>query len=99
MTQEDIEEGPINLKESEYILEDNIQSNSHISILSLNVQSMNNKFDKLRNIADKIKPSLFCMQETWGKNDITDYSITDFHKPIIKCRKGGMNSGGAWVFG
>jgi hypothetical protein len=100
MTQEDIEEGPINLKESEYILEDNIQSNSHISILSLNVQSMNNKFDKLRNIADKIKPSLFCMQETWGKNDITDYSITDFHKPIIKCRKGGMNSGGGvgiWV--
>ena len=36
------------------------------------------------------------IQETWGKNSTTDYSIRGYHKPDICTRKGNMNAG-IWV--
>ena len=59
-------------------------------ILSFNAQSINNKFQKIRDVTQ----TLLCVLETWGKNPITDYSIKGYHKPENRCRKGNMNSGG-----
>ena len=45
-------------------------------VLSLNVQSMNNKFDAIRAIADSTGTSILAIQEVWGQNKTTGYSIT-----------------------
>ena len=69
-------------------------------ILSLNAQSINNKFQKLRDMVQSCNPTVLCIQEMWGRNPTTDYSIRGYHKPEIKTRKGNMNSGGGvgiWV--
>ena len=70
-------------------------------VLSLNVQSMNNKFDAIRAIADSTGTSILAIQEVWGQNITTGYSIKGYHKPEIITRKtGGMNAGGGvaiWV--
>ena len=61
---------------------------------------MNNKFQSLRDMVHKIEPTIFCVQETWGKNEITDYSIMGYQHPVIIARKGTMNAGGGvgiWV--
>ena len=63
--------------------------------MSLNARSVNNKFKKIREAVHKIDPSILCIQETWGQNSSTDYSIKGFHKPIMIVRKSkGMNVGG-----
>ena len=70
-------------------------------VLSLNVQSMNNKFDAIRELARSTGASILAIQETWGRNPTTEYSITGYHKPVINTRGGGgMNQGGGvglWV--
>jgi hypothetical protein len=66
----------------------------------LNAQSINNKFDKIRDLTLKINPIVLGIQEVWGKNESTDYSISNYHKPEIKARKGGNNAGGGvgvWI--
>ena len=69
--------------------------------MSLNARSINNKFQKIRDIVHDLAPSILCIQETWGKNSTTDYSIKGFHKPVFKVRNSqGMNAGGGvaiWV--
>ena len=46
-------------------------------------------------------PSVLCLQEIWGVNASTDYSIRHYHKPSLKSRIGtSMNIGGGigfWV--
>ena len=44
-------------------------------VLSLNVQSMNNKFDAIRAIADSTGTSILAIQEVWGQNLTMGYSI------------------------
>ena len=40
-------------------------------------------------------PAILCLQETWGKNSLTDYSIRVYHPPVILTRQGySMNLGG-----
>ena len=69
--------------------------------MSLNARSINNKFQKIRDIVHDFAPSALCIQETWGKNSTTDYSIKGFHKPSFKVRNAQvMNAGGGvaiWV--
>ena len=91
---------PINLRLSKYLAVDEIKSSDNIRILSFNAQSMNNKFQKIRDITQHIKPIAVAIQETWGKNHTTDYSIRGYHKPDICTRKGNMNAGGGvgiWI--
>ena len=91
---------PINLRLSKYLAVDEIKSSDNIRILSFNAQSMNNKFQKIRDITQHIKPIAVAIQETWGKNHTTDYSIRGYHKPEICTRKGNMNAGGGvglWI--
>ena len=80
----------------------NEYKNKHeLLIMSLNARSINNKFQTIRDILHDLDPSVLCIQETWGKNSTTDYSIKGFHKPIFKVRNAqGMNAGGGiaiWV--
>ena len=93
---EDIDEGqPINLINSSYLIPKQTQSGKKLSILSLNAQSINNKLQKIRDLTHTCKPTIVAIQETWGKNSLTDYSIKGFHPPAIHPRKGDtMNLGG-----
>ena len=87
------------LSPSQYIGPKN-ESNC-LKILSINAQSMNNKFQDLRDLANSTKATVMAIQETWGKNPTTDYSIRGFHRPEFKLRTGeGMNLGGGvglWI--
>ena len=86
--------GPINLVQSSYVNLHDYKKNDSISILSINARSINNKFQQLRNLVGIVGPTVFCVQETWGKNAITDYSISGYQKPEISARIGNMNAGG-----
>ena len=69
-------------------------------VLSFNAQSMNNKFQKIRDITQTLKPMVLAIQETWGENVSIDYSIRGYSKPDIVARNGNMNAGGGvgiWV--
>ena len=80
---------------------DEFKPKNNLTVMSLNARSMNNKFQKIRDAVHSIKPTILCLQETWGKNESTDYSIKGYHKPIFAVRKSHhMNSGGGvaiWV--
>ena len=90
-----------NLHESKILTLNEVNKNDNVCILSFNARSINNKFSKIREITSKIFPQVLCIQETWGKNATTDYSIQGYHKPEFKVRDGeGMNLGGgvaAWI--
>ena len=87
--------------ESKYKLLKDVRKSENFTVLSANVQSMNNKFQEIRDITHSVSPSVLCLQETWGKNSATDYSIRMYHQPHICTRPGaGMNLGGGvaiWV--
>ena len=85
---------PINLIPSRQILISDLKKSQEHKILSLNAQSMNNKFQKIRDMVQLCNPTALYIQETWGRNPTTDYSIRGYHKPEIKTREGNMNSGG-----
>ena len=56
--------------------------------MSVNVQSMNNKFQEISDITHRIMPSNLCLQEIWGRSTTKDYSIKYYHKSSIVTRKG-----------
>ena len=103
MESSDEEDGgfaPGNLTLSTYLDQKEVPKTNNLSILSLNVRSMNNKFQKIREITTDVSADILCIQETWGKNKITDYSIVGYHKPEINVRGETMNLGGGvgiWV--
>ena len=102
---EDVEcmgdQGQLHFPNSEYLLPGDIRKTNNVTIMSANVQSMNNKFQEIRDITHEVSPTLLCLQEVWGRNDTKDYSIKHYHKPLILTRKGdSMNLGGGvgiWV--
>jgi len=73
----------------------------NFKILSLNAQSINNKFQEMRDLINNTKCSVVAVQETWGRNPTTDYSVKGFHRPEFVTRHGeGMNLGGGiamWI--
>ena len=89
------------LTESKYITPNDLKPTDQLTILSGNVRSINNKFQEIRDLTHKINPSILCLQEIWGVNSITDYSIKHYHKPSLFSRPGSkMNLGGGvgfWV--
>ena len=85
-----------------YVTTQDEYKNTHELLrMSLNARSINSKFQKIRDIVHDLAPSVLCIQETWGKNSTTDYSIKGFHKPVFQVRNSkGMNAGGGvaiWV--
>ena len=98
--EEEEEERSVNFRESRLLTVDQIKLSKSTRILSFNAQSMNNKFQKIRDITQTVKPTVLALQETWGKNSSTDYSIRGYSKPDIVARNGNMNAGGGvgiWV--
>ena len=85
--------GPINLKESRQLIVEDVKQTSNFNVLAFNAQSINKKFQKIRDVTQAIKPSVLAIQETWGKNNTADYLIRGYHKPEITTRKGNMNAG------
>ena len=69
--------------ESKYKLLKDVRKSENFTVLFANVQSMNNKFQEIRDITHSVSPSVLCLQETWGKNSATDYSIRMYHQPHI----------------
>ena len=63
------EEGEVitNLRESRSIQLQQYQASNKLSIMSLNAQSINDKFQQIRDATHKISPVVLCIQETWGK--------------------------------
>ena len=69
------------------------------TVISLNARSINNKFQEIRDATHKINPSVLCIQETWGRNTQTDYSVRGYHAPVFKTRQSqSMNAGGGVAF-
>ena len=68
--EEEEEQLPINLKESRYIELEAFMATENNKILSFNAQSMNNKFQKIRDATQKIKPICLAIQETWGEKSV-----------------------------
>ena len=70
-------------------------------VVSLNVQSMNNKFDEIRVLADSTGAAILAIQEMWFRNPSMGYSIKGYQQLFIVTRKdGGSNSGGGvglWI--
>ena len=87
-------EAPINLRESRSMTIDEIKDSKATLMLDFNAQSMNNKFQKIRDIMQKVNPTVLAIQETWGKNESTEYYIRGYHKPEFRTRKENMNAGG-----
>ena len=91
---------PANLLESRALQLDDLKVTPEHKLLSFNAQSINNKFQSIRDLVHKCDPIALCIQETWGRNPMTDYSIKGYHKPDIQARKGTMNAGrgvGSWI--
>ena len=72
-------EGPTDLRPSTYI---GVKHDSTcFKILSLNAQSINNKFQAIWDVTNSTKTTILAIQETWGRNATADYSIAGFHRP------------------
>ena len=92
-----ISEGPSDIRPSCYIGVKN--DPTCFKILSLNAQSINNKFQAIRDVTNDTKATILAVQETWGRNATTDYSIAGFHRPEFVTRRGeGMNLGGVAIW-
>ena len=85
--EEEEEDRPVNFRESGLLTVDQVKVSKSTRVLSFNAQSMNNKFQKIRDITQTIKPTVLAIQETWGKNSSTDYSIRGYSKPDIAAKK------------
>ena len=86
---------PQGLSASEYKTPMEVGQSNNFRVLSLNARSINNKFQKIRDLTQTICPSILCIQETWGKRPQVDYSIRGFQRPDFATRPGeGMNLGG-----
>ena len=74
--------------------------NSKISILSLNCQSINAKFDKIKIFLDGINDmnslSIICIQETWSQDDI-DMTVLIFLNFTILCANRHISAHGGLI--
>ena len=46
---------------------DSCRKTDSFTVVSMNVRSMSNKFQKIRDVTHKISFTILCLQETWGK--------------------------------
>jgi exonuclease III len=81
---------------TELLTEFQFRNNGNMTILSLNAQSINNKFQRLRDFTHRIDASVLCIQETWNTNNTTDYSVKGYQKPYLVTRNsmGSSKNGG-----
>ena len=70
--------------------------------MSLNVQSLNAKFNDLIDLLDSLTyskcPDIICMQELWQFPDKMDFSLAGYQPLFYKLRSGGVQGGGVGIF-
>ena len=64
--------GKLHFPESEYLLPHKVQKTDKFSVMSVNVQSMNNKFQEIRDITHRIMPPSYVYRRF---GDVTQLKI------------------------
>ena len=77
-------------------------SPSKFSIISLNVQSLNAKFDSLNSLINELSstnqnPDVICLQETWDIKDSSMFHINNYH-PIELNLRSSAKGGGVAIY-
>ena len=86
---------PTRLIDSKVYIPSEVQKSENFRLLSINARSINNKLDQLRRLATQLEPTFLLVQETWGKNPTTDYSINGYVKPEFNVRSSdNLHAGG-----
>ena len=71
-------------------------------VMSLNVQSLNAKFDDLKALLDSLTyskcPDIICMQELWQFPEKRDFSLAGYQPLFYKLRSGTVQGGGVGIF-
>ena len=78
------------------------KQNSQLSVLSLNIQSLNAKIDPLRMFIDELSQSTiffpkFCIQETW-LSDESDTSLLQLNNYTFVCKEKSCSEDGGLGF-
>jgi len=86
---------PTGWQDSSFLTPAELGRTDQFRVISLNARSINNKWQKIRDLISNCSPSIVCIQETWGKRPQVDYSVAGFHRTEFAVRTGnGMNLGG-----
>ena len=78
-------------------------SSKKLSILTLNIQSLQSKFNDFKELvvllsSNNSKPDVICLQELWQINANSNYNI-DGYKPLVyKVRHGSVQGGGVGIY-
>ena len=75
---------PLNLAESSYIHLLDIKQGLELKMILFNAKSINNEFHKIRDAVHSGQTAIIYIQETWSKNEMTNYFIKGYHKPEIR---------------
>ena len=82
-------------------LKNSINKNDFL-VMSLNVQSLNAKFDDLKALLDSLTyskcPDIICMQELWQFPEKRDFSLAGYQPLFYKLRSGTVQGGGVGIF-
>ena len=77
-------------------------SKNDFLVMSLNVQSLNAKFNDLIDLLDSLTyskcPDIICMQELWQFPDKMDFSLAGYQPLFYKLRSGAVQGGGVGIF-
>jgi len=97
---EDCNESPYELDsfDCEYAAIDDIPTSTGVSILSLNVQSLQAKFNDLTELVQKLElgsksPDIIVLQEIWRLPSLIDFSIPNYQNIFVKSRREAQGGG------
>ena len=87
--------GPLN-----YTIE---KTSSNLSLMSINLQSINSKFSELCEliaalVKNNSEPDIICVQELWQFPSDANFSIPGFHDLIYKLRRNNVQGGGVGIY-
>lgn len=77
-------------------------SSSNISIMSLNIQSLQAKFNEFNDLINFLattnkSPDVICLQETWNVSDPDIFSLDGYH-PLISRNRSFHRGGGVGIY-
>ena len=79
---------------------DCVQNNNlNLSVLSINIQSLNSKFPDLKDLVFELSsknsaPDIICLQEIWQFPNGSDFNIPGYNDLIYKTQSDGVQGGG-----
>ncbi len=80
-----------------------INMKSHLTILFINIQSLNSKYQDLKDVifvltSHNSAPDLNLLQETWLIPQDAHFKQDVYNDPIFKVRSGGVQGGGVRIY-